>query len=281
VFGYTEVLSAVLAIGSLVLILVVLRLRGRDAAGARELVAALDDAGRGLVSIALTCACAGIVISMLMLTGLATELSTILIDLATGRLGLLLVLTAVASLVLGMGLPTTACYILLAILVAPALTDFGVPPLAAHMFIFYMGLMANVTPPVALAAYAGASIANSDPVATAVTSFRLALSGLVVPFFFVYRPELLLIGGSVTAVLGALTVITVALVAMVGALTGHLFVARIPVAARGLFGLGAVCLVYPSTTTDLAGFGAVITAAAWTIWLHRVSLRINGVRPGA
>ena len=273
---YTEVLSAVLAIATLLLILALRRLRSRDAPGFRMLVQALEEGGRDVVGIALTCACAGIVISMLMLTGMATELATILVDLAGGHLMLLLLLTALASLVLGMGLPTTACYILLAVLVAPALTEFGVPALAAHMFIFYMGLMANVTPPVALAAYAGAGIAHADPIATGVTSFRLSLAGLLVPFFFVYRPAMLIHGATVVEVVSAMVIFAVAIVALVGAITGFLFVARIPPLARVLLGVGAASLIYPSVPTDLAGFGLVFAGALLSAQAHRVATRIAG-----
>lgn len=258
----SESISALYAIAALLAALAVRRAFVPDSAGWRLVVEALVAGGKGIVTIALTCACAGIVIGMVMLTGLGHELSSMLVSMAGGNLSMLLLITAVASLVLGMGLPTSACYILLAILVVPALIEFGVKPLAAHMFIFYVGLMANVTPPVALAAYAGAGIANADPFRTGWIAFRLALGGFIVPFFFVFRPGLLLVGASWTEVVASLGVILIALLAIVGAMTGYLLVGRIGPLARVLFGAGAVTLIYPTWVTDVIGFALVAAACA-------------------
>lgn len=261
----SEVLSAVYAIATL-LLLIALRIATRSAdANWRSVVEALEEGGRALVSVALTCACAGIVIGMVMLTGLGHELSSLLIDLAGGNLSMLLLITAVTSLILGMGLPTSACYILLAILVVPALVEFGVQPLAAHLFVFYVGLMANVTPPVALAAYAGAGIANADPFRTGFIAFRLSLGGFIVPFFFVFRPELLIVGAAWFDVVASLVVLAVALAAVVGSITGYLFAGRLGVGPRVLLGTGAVALIYPSLIADLTGFALVIGGTAWAV----------------
>ena len=258
--GLSEAISAVYAIGALLAVLAVRRLFVADSAGWRTVVEAFVEGGKGIVTIALTCACAGIVIGMVMLTGLGHELSSMLIALAGGNLSMLLLITAIASLILGMGLPTSACYILLAILVAPALVEFGVRPLAAHMFIFYVGLMANVTPPVALAAYAGAGIANADPFRTGWVAFRLSMGGFIVPFFFVFRPQLLLVNATWPEVVTSLAVITVALLAIIGAITGYLIAGRLGRMTRVLLGVGAIALIYPTWVTDLLGFGLVAAA---------------------
>ncbi len=262
---FTETTSASLSIITLLALVGVSKVFRRNGAGAKEIVAALATGGRDMVSVALTCACAGIVIGTVMLTGLGHELSAIMIDFASGNLGILLVITAVASLVLGMGLPTSACYIILAILVAPAIVEFGVPPLAGHMFIFYVGLMANVTPPVALAAYAGAGIAGADPFKTGFTACRLAMSGFIIPFFFIFRPELLLINATASAVFYSTLVIGVALVSMVGAVTGYLLISGLGKIPRILLCIGSISLIYPSYTSDIIGFCLVVAGYAWAL----------------
>lgn len=148
----------------------------------------------GMLEVALSCACAGIIIGMLMLTGLGLRLSGVLIDLSGNNLPVLLIYTMIASLVLGLGLPTVAAYIVLAVLVAPAMTKLGVPPLAAHLFVFYFGIISAITPPVALASFTAAAIAGADPMKTSWTSMRLGFSAYIVPFFMVYNPALIMQG---------------------------------------------------------------------------------------
>lgn len=262
---YSEMTSASLSIVTLVVMVAVGKALLKNGAGAKEIAAALESGGRDMVAVALTCACAGIVIGTVMLTGLGHELSAILIDFAGGNLGILLVITALASLILGMGLPTSACYIILAILVAPAIIDFGVPPLAAHMFIFYVGLMANVTPPVALAAYTGAGIAGADPFKTGFTAWRLAMSGFIIPFFFVFRPELLLISRDALTVIYSILVIGLALISMVAVITGYLLAGRFGKIPRALLFMGSVSLIYPSYTLDVIGFFLVGGGYGWAL----------------
>ncbi len=149
-------------------------------------------------------AAAGTVIGVLNLTGMGLMMSSLIVDIGGGSLWLVLLLTAVTSFILGMGLPTSAAYLLLAVLVAPALTRLGMPAISAHMFIFYFGLVSAITPPVALAAYAASSIAGSPANATAVESIRLGFVKLLVPFLFVGMPGLLLIGDSINTVLAVL-----------------------------------------------------------------------------
>lgn len=152
-------------------------------------------------------AAAGVVIGVLNLTGMGLMLSSLIVEVGGANIWAILLLTALASFVLGMGLPTSAAYLLLAVLIAPALTRLGLPPLVAHMFIFYFGLVSAITPPVALAAYAAASIAGADANATAVESIRLGFVKLLVPFAFVTMPGLLMIGNgleiAISAVLAA------------------------------------------------------------------------------
>ncbi len=152
---------------------------------------ALLAAGSGAVQVAAACAAAGVVVGVASLTGIGLRMSELIITLSQGNLFLALLLTALGSIVLGMGLPTTAAYVVLAALGAPALIQLGVPVLAAHLFIFYFGCISNVTPPVSLAAYAASGIAGSPPLKTAWTAMVLASAGFLVPFMFVYGPPLL------------------------------------------------------------------------------------------
>jgi len=160
----------------------------------RKIARALEQGALGSLEVALACACAGIVVGIFSLTGLGMKLSTMLIEVAGGNLLALLFLTMIASLILGMGMPTTACYIVLAVLVAPALIKMGVVPIAAHLFVFYFGIISAITPPVALAAYAAAGIGNTDPFKTGWYATKLGLAGFIIPYMFVYGPALLIQG---------------------------------------------------------------------------------------
>jgi TRAP transporter 4TM/12TM fusion protein len=218
----------------------------------REIV---ERAGRGAVQVAAACAAAGIVVGVASLTGIGLRMSELIITLAQGNLLGALVLTALGSIVLGMGLPTTAAYVVLAALGAPALVQLGVPLLAAHLFIFYYGCISNVTPPVSLAAFAAAGIAGSPPIKTALFAAMLAGAGFIVPFMFVYGPELLMNGSSMGILLATVTAL-VGVTALAAAGVGY---ARRPLSypSRALALVGALLLVYPDLMTDGAGLVAV------------------------
>jgi TRAP transporter 4TM/12TM fusion protein len=220
---------------------------------------AVLSAGRGTVQVAAACAAAGIVVGVASLTGIGLRMSEVIIALAGGHLFPALVLTAIGSIILGMGLPTTAAYVVLAALGAPALVELGVPLLAAHLFIFYFGALSNVTPPVSLAAFAAAGIAGSPPMKTALTGMGLAAAGFLVPFAFVYGPGLLLMGSPGTIALAIVTGLAgvVALsAAVVGWLRGPLgWVDRVLLAAA------SVALVFPGLWTGGAGLLALLWGA--------------------
>jgi len=215
-------------------------------------------AGRGTVQVAAACAAAGIVVGVASLTGIGLRMSELIITLAGGNLFPALVLTAMGSIVLGMGLPTTAAYVVLAALGAPALVELGVPLLGAHLFIFYFGALSNVTPPVSLAAFAAAGIAGSPPMRTALTGMGLAAAGFLVPFAFVYGPGLLLVGSPGTIALAILTGLA-GVVALAASVVGWL---RGPLSPwdRAVLAAAAVALVFPGLVTG----GAGLLALAWT-----------------
>jgi TRAP transporter 4TM/12TM fusion protein len=220
----------------------------------------MERAGRGAVQVAAACAAAGIVVGVASLTGIGLRMSELIITLSQGNLLGALVLTGLGSIVLGMGLPTTAAYVVLAALGAPALVQLGVPLLAAHLFIFYFGCISNVTPPVSLAAFAAAGISGSPPLKTAVTAALLAGAGFIVPFMFVYGPELLMAGEPIRILLATATAM-IGVTALAAAAVGY---ARRRLAAweRGLALAAALMLVYPHLITDGAGLLAV-TVVFW------------------
>ncbi len=158
-----------------------------------RILAAVEKAAKGGISLIAAAASVGIIVGVVTLTGVGSKLPATIVPLAQDNLFLALCLLMLSSIVLGMGLPSAVCYLLLATLIGPALGGLGVPPLAAHLFIFYFGLMSMVTPPVALAAYTAASIAGSSIMRTAFAAFRFSLAGFALPFLFVYRPELLML----------------------------------------------------------------------------------------
>jgi TRAP transporter 4TM/12TM fusion protein len=220
-----------------------------------ELREIMERGGRGAVQVAAACAAAGIVVGVASLTGIGLRMSELIIALSGGNLLPALLLTALGSIVLGMGLPTTAAYVVLAALGAPALVQLGVPLLGAHMFIFYFGCISNVTPPVSLAAFAAAGIAGSPPIRTAAAAAVLAGAGFIVPFMFVYGPELLLVGSAPAIGLATVT----AILGVVALAAGAVGFARVQLKAwqRVLALAAALALVYPGLLTDGAGLIAM------------------------
>lgn len=162
--------------------------------GAKDILGCLEETGHSIVDIIMIGAAAGFIIGILNITGLGFGLTYFLVELGQGNLFLLLIISAVVCIVLGMGMPTVGVYLLLAVLVAPSLIQVGVEPIAAHLFIFYLGMMSMVTPPIAIGAFFAASIAKANPMKTALTSMRLGWTAYIIPFLFVTTPSLLLIG---------------------------------------------------------------------------------------
>lgn len=217
--GRTILYSAFLTI---LVTIAVAMLRKTTRLSIRELIGAMEDGIRQTLGVAAACACVGIVVGVVSITGFGVTLASSIIDLAGGTLFLTLVFTMVACLILGMGLPTIPAYIITASMAAPALATLGVEPIVAHLFVFYFGLLSNITPPVALAAFAASGLSGSKPMETGFSSARLAAAGFLIPYAFVLTPELLLIG---TDVLTGIIVVTTALlgIALFGvSIEGHL-----------------------------------------------------------
>ena len=270
--GFTVFRSVSLAMAATVLVSL---LSERTRLTVPKILAAFDKAARGGIALVAAAASVGVVLGVVTLTGVGSKLPAAILPLAQDNLFLALLLIMVSSIVLGMGLPSAVCYLLLATLIGPALGGLGVAPLAAHLFIFYFGLMSMVTPPVALAAYTAASIAGSPIMTTAFAAFRFALIGFVLPFLFIYRPELLMLradGGAAggLAIAGAFLVACVAILAVAATIAGHLgrplgIGARILLllAAAGLLAPGGGSAGLPISWLNLIGgglFAAVVFA---------------------
>ncbi|MDR2799954.1 MAG: TRAP transporter permease [Desulfovibrio sp.] len=241
----------------------------------KKLVEAFEAGARSSLAVACACACVGMIIGAGTLTGLALRIANGIVTLAQGMLLPTMLMTMMASILLGMGLPTTANFIVTSTMAAPALLQLGVPPMAAYMFVFYFGIAADLTPPVALAAYAGAGIAGADPMRTGVTAFKLALAGFIVPYIYVFNPILLFIDATplsmVQAVLTAL--LGVFLLAM-GSI-GH-FRATLSWPLRMLALIGAVGMLDPGTVTDIIG----LVILALILFIQGRKAKISNVKTG-
>ena len=212
---------------------------------------------KSAVSVGIACAMAGIISGVIMGSGLGYRISSILTSVAGTSMLLLLVLTMVVSLIMGMGVPTTAAYLVLASLVAPTMIQLGIPPLAAHMFIFYFGCISSITPPVALAAYAGAGLAGCDPNKTGYKAFRLAFYSFLMPYLFVYNPVLLMEGG-VLDILWSLVTALIGAYLLASGFEGFFFRWSLKWFERPLMILGAVMLIVPGMVTDLVGIAIIV-----------------------
>ena len=259
VLGYTAFRAVTL---SLVAIVVTSSFSAATRLDVRRTLNGLATAARGVVPLVAAAACVGIIIGIVTLTGIGTRLPATIIPLAEQSLFLALVLIMISSIILGMGLPSAVCYLLMATLIGPVLGNLGVIPLAAHLFIFYFGMMSMVTPPVALAAYAASSIADTRIMPTAVAAFRYALVGFTLPYMFIYRPELLLLNAAGEPA-GWLQVLLPVGMATLGVTC---FAAGIAGQLRNPLGLGlrlaifaaAALLLAPGPVTALGGVGVPI-----------------------
>lgn len=220
-------------------------------------VDALAAGAKGAITVAVACAMAGMIAGCITVTGLASILINAIVQLAGNATIVGLVLTMLCCIVLGMGVPTTANYCIMASTCAPILIQLGFSPVAAHFFVFYFGIVADITPPVALAAYAGSAIAKSNPMKTGINATKLAIAAFIVPYIFAYNPSMLFVGNvewydvlliSVTALLG--------LFGIAAALNGHLY-RKIPMVLRLALVAGGLGMMIPGLTSDLIGLAVV------------------------
>ena len=225
-----------------------------------KIIDALEGGAKGSITVAVACGVAGIISGCITVTGLASKLLSTIVSLSGGHMIIALVLTMICCIVLGMGVPTTANYCIMAATCAPILMDpsIGVTKMAAHFFVFYFGIVADITPPVALAAYAGSAIAKADPMKTGFNATKLAIAAFIVPYIFAFSPQMLFVD-----VTGAFQVVQICISALLGifgvaaALNGFLY-RPIPVLLRLAMAVGGLGMMIPGTASDIAGFVLVL-----------------------
>lgn len=252
------------------LTIIVASLRKSTRMSLKDILIALENGARQSLSVMIACAVVGIIIGVVNLTSFGTVMTSAITSLGAGSLFLTLFFTMISSLILGMGLPSIPAYIITATMVAPALAEFGIPVLVAHLFVFYFGIFANITPPVALAAFAGAGISGGNPMLTGFQALKLSLAGFIIPYMFVYNPAMLMIDTTNIAITATefslppiMSIIVIILTSVIGiialsaALEGF-FKTNISVIQRLILGTGALLSIAPEKTTDLIGIVLVI-----------------------
>ena len=222
---------------------------------------ALESGARSTLTVGIACAVAGIIACVITTTGIGSALITIIVGVSGGRLIVALFLTMLTCIILGMGVPTTANYVIMATTCAPVLIRMGVPGIAAHMFVFYFGIVADITPPVALAAYAGSAIAGGSPMKTGFNATRLAIAAFIIPYVMALNPAMVFVD---TTALEVVEIVVTSLVGMYGlsmALEGYCR-SELGWTIRLLAAAGGLCLIYPGLVSDALGLGAVGVAVA-------------------
>jgi TRAP transporter 4TM/12TM fusion protein len=269
--GYTPTLVAVVTIIATV---VIAALRPTSRMGFRDILQALETGVRDTLGVAAACAAVGITVGVFSLTGLGLKLANIILMMGSGSLFLTLFFTMIASIILGLGLPSIPCYIITATMAAPALSAYGIEPLAAHLFVFYFGAIANLTPPIALAAFAGAGIAGSDPQRTGWISCKLALAGFIVPFIFIYRPGLLILNSEWFDIVTATVTTVFAVIALAAATEGFLFARMNWLTRLVMIGAG-ILLIFPEPVYIGCGLLAMAAVIAYQFIKKRNGITIQ------
>jgi TRAP transporter 4TM/12TM fusion protein len=273
---YTMQFSATVAIGITILVGLINK---DDRITVKKIIDALEAGGKGTISVAVACAMAGIVAGCITSTGLASQLITLIVNISGGNKLIALFLTMLCCIVLGMGVPTTATYCIMAATCAPILISpaIGIPRVCAHFFVCYFGIVADITPPVALAAYAGSAIAKAPPMRTAFTASRLAIAAFICPYIFCLNPVMLLEFEGMSGGMAALTLVQVIITSLIGlfgvaaGLNGHLFKEINPI-FRIIFIAAGLALMVPGTLTDIVGIGILV---AMTLMQKRGSAAVS------
>lgn len=231
----------------------------------KDILSSMESGAKSAVGVACACACAGMIVGVVTLTGFGLKIAELIVLIAQGQLIPTLLLTMCASIILGMGLPTTAKYIVLATMAVPAITKLGVNLMSAHLFILYFGVVADVTPPVALAAYAGAGIAGANSMKTGVQAFKLAIGAFIIPYIFVINPNLILVDSVVgttinwlpiTAAIPTIATALIGTFCLAGTVENYLF-GNLRIWQRAILLLAAFALLDPKLLTDFIGLGAL------------------------
>jgi TRAP transporter 4TM/12TM fusion protein len=253
--GRTPINAAFYSIMTTIALTIIVRIIKKETKGLfMDLVSALEDGARTALGVAVSCAVVGLIIGVATLTGFGLKLAGAILFLGHGYLLLTLFFTMIACIILGMGLPSIPAYIITATMAAPALAKMGVPMLVSHMFVFYFGMLANLTPPVALAAFAGAGIAGGNPAKTGFQAVKLALAGFIVPYIFVFSPQLLLIDTTPIETIIVVISAIIGVIALGSAVEGYLY-NHLNLLFRFSLFASAILLMVSGIITDLIGFG--------------------------
>ena len=261
-----------LIIEVIVLTIAVGTLRRSTRVGPAAVLTSLVTAATRSINVAVPCALASLIVSVIAFTSLGTKFTSMILTVAGGEVTILLGLAMVATLILGAGMPTTSAYIMGAVLIAPALIEFGTNPLVAHFFVFYFAIMSMLTPPVALSAYAAASISGSSPSATGWQALLLALPGFIIPYAIVINPGLLLVGPIEDTLLGLFSVL-VGLCCVSAAVFGWIF-KPLSIIARVFVALAAVGVLWPEVWVSLSVGGVLIVGSVWLYLTSRHEAKV-------
>jgi TRAP transporter 4TM/12TM fusion protein len=262
--GYTAMYACIYATLSVFLISL---LRAETRMGLKKILGAMEYGAMNMLPVAAACACAGIVVGMINLTGLGLKFTSFVLIISGNSLVPALIFTMIAGIILGMGLPTTAAYIVQAALLIPALIKLGVPLIAAHLFVFYFACISAITPPVAMAVYAAAGISGSNIWKTGIEAMKIGATGFIVPFMFVYGPSLLLIGSS-TSIVTTIISASIGVVLLSAGLMGW-FLKETTYLERAMLIAGAICLIKPGLYTDAVGLVLLIIVILLQKYWHR------------
>ncbi len=264
IYGFSAMKTVFYAILALILIA---QFREATRINWRQILEGLRDGIISAVPVAVSCACAGIIVGIVSLTGLGVKFSSSLIALSGNNILLALIYTMVASLILGCGLPTTAVYIILASMAAPALVQMGIPVLAAHMFVFYFGCISTITPPVALTSFAAAGIGGASATKTGLKAFSFGIVAYIVPFMFVLSPALLA-QGNLLVISGSICTALIGVYGLAAGVAGYLH-GNLNTVLRGGLLLGGVLLISSDVTTDLIGLALLAIILLWQIFQQK------------
>ncbi|HHT48123.1 MAG TPA: TRAP transporter permease [Firmicutes bacterium] len=235
----------------------------------RKIIAAFEGTAKSAITVGVACACAGIIMGCMFSSGLGMRLSNIIISAAGGKLWLTLLYTAIISIILGMGMPSVGVYLILVVTVIPTLLEMGVLPVAAHFFAFYFAVVSNITPPVCVAAFAGAAIAGASPMKTGVKAFQYGMATYLIPFMFVYNPSMLMVGTTAEIVFCIISGLC-GVIFLAGSVVGW-FVKKGNIVERLILFAAAILLIIPELKTSIVG----LILGALVIFMQRVGLRRN------
>lgn len=263
--GYTPMRAA---LAGIVISIATAMLRANTRMTFNDIVDGLIKGARGALGVLIACAAAGIIIGVVTKTGVGLKLASALVQLSDGSFLLLLFCTMITSLILGMGVPTTANYVITSTIAAPALISLGVPILAAHMFVFYFGIIADITPPVALAAFAGAAISGGNPIRTGINASKLGIAAFIIPYMFVLSPAMLGIDATFLDMVHTTITAVIGMIGVSAAMIGQ-FVTRAWWIERIVLFAGGLLLIDPSGFTDIVGVAVLVAVGAFQYFRKR------------